>query len=424
MILKRPLVRCERPPGLRRADAGKAGIPLRLYACPVLSRLGVVQVGVVFDGWWHHTDGMGHWTRLDRWRGQLTSDEAKKSATDQCGQASWAWAFRQRTVTSRTWRVWIVHPAADDYPSGPWIHVDARNGAIRRVEHSPPADRRRRMAAGSLLVAVVVVLTAVFFFGRVCNDQVSSGKVVSACRHLQASDPPVIAMGIVILAVLGVFYSEISGFGISLKRRVDEVDQTARKGLQLAEQTQEDTQNLHETTADLGDGIRKVWGQPRGTPGPASREEAESPTTARVRDLADQYNRLRATVPSSNQRTQQMAEIVNELRRLLKEIPDFNVAEYLKSTDRGLRLAAYAYFLEHKAPQYLQELLKAVYEEDKPFGQYWALMALHQQVQTFRERLRDVDVTELSSLAQRLGPHQDRARLANDIVAAARRYRA
>jgi hypothetical protein len=30
-------------------------------------------------------------------------------------------------------------------------------------------------------------------------------------RHLQATDPPVIAVGIVILAVPGVFYSEISG---------------------------------------------------------------------------------------------------------------------------------------------------------------------------------------------------------------------
>jgi hypothetical protein len=278
------------------------------------------------------------------------------------------------------------------------------------------------MAAGGLVVAVVVALTALFFSGRVCNDQVSSGKVVSACRHLQASDPPVIAMGIVILAVLGVFYSEISGFGISLKRRVDEVDQTARKGLQLAEQNQEDTQRLRETTEDLTDYNREVRDQPTGTPGPASGEEAESPT-ARVRDLADQYNRVRATMPSGDDRTRRMEDIVNELRRLLKHIPDFDATEYLRSANRGLRLAAYAYLLEHEAPQYFQELLKAVYAEDKPFGQYWALRALRQQVLTTGEFLRDVDVTELSSLAQRLGPYQDRARLANEIVAAARSKR-
>ncbi len=276
------------------------------------------------------------------------------------------------------------------------------------------------MAAGGLLVAVVVALTAVFFSGRICNDQVSSGKVVSACRHLQASDPPVIAMGVVILAVLGVFYSEISGFGISLKRRVDEVDQTARKGLQLAEQNQEDTERLRETAEDLTDHNRKVLDLPGGAPSPAGREQAESPT-ARVRDLADQYNRLRVTMPSSDERTRRMAEIVNELRRLLKEIPDSSVLEYLNSTDRGLRLAAYAYLLEHKAAQYIQEVLKDVYTEDKPFGQYWALQALRQQVLTYGIRLRDVDVTELSSLAQRLGPNQDRARLANEIATAARR---
>ena len=188
----------------------------------------------------------------------------------------------------------------------------------------------------------------------------------------------------------------------------------------MAEQNQEDTQRLRETTEDLADYNREVRDQPRGTPGPASIKEAESSTTARVRDLADQYNRVRATMPSSDDRTRRMEEIVNELRRPLKEIPDFEVAEYLKSTNRGLRLAAYAYLLEHKAPQYSQELLKAVFAEDKAFGQYWALTALRQQVLTTGELLHDADVTELSSLAQRLGPEQDRARLANEIVAAAR----
>jgi hypothetical protein len=326
--------------------------------------------------------------------------------------------FLRRMVVTRTWRAWIIHLAVDDRPSGPWIHVDARNHVIRRVEYTPPADRRRRLAAGSLLVLVVVLMAAVFFSNRVCNGQVtSSGKVISVCRHLQATDPPVIAMGIVIIAVLGVFYSEISGFGISIKRRVDEVDQTARAGLQLAQLNQEDTRRLTETTGDLATYNQEVRAQPEGATSPVSDGQADSPITGRIRDLADRYKTLRGTMPSSDHRTQLMADIVTELRRLLSEVSDFDVNQYLESADRGIRLAAYAYLMEHEAPQYISLLVEKACDEDKPFGQYTGLEALEHQVLTTAERLRDDDLRSLSSLAQRLGPNEDRTQLANRIVA-------
>jgi hypothetical protein len=144
--------------------------------------------------------------------------------------------------------------------------------------------------------------------------------------------------------------------------------------------------------------------------------ETESSVGGKVRDRAVRYNTLREKMPSSNQRTVLMADIVRELRNLLKEVPDFDVARYLSDADRGLRLAAYAYLMEHKAPEYRSQLVKVACAEDKPFGQYTGLEAILYQGQT-AERLRDDDLSILSSLAQRLGPGEDRTQLINDIIA-------
>ena len=144
--------------------------------------------------------------------------------------------------------------------------------------------------------------------------------------------------------------------------------------------------------------------------------EAGSSVTGHVRDLAVRYNTLRETMPSSDRRTVLMAAIVSELRDLLRDVPDFDVAKYLSSADRGLRLAAYGYLMEHKAPQYRPQLVRVVCSEDKPFGQYTGLEAIRYQGQT-AERLRDDDLSMLSSLGQRLGPGEDRTQLVNDIIA-------
>ena len=150
--------------------------------------------------------------------------------------------------------------------------------------------------------------------------------------------------------------------------------------------------------------------------------EAEPSVDGHVRDLAVRYNTLRETMPSSDQRTVLMADIVRELRNLLREVPDFDVAKCLSSTDRGLRLAAYAYLMEQKAPQHRRQLVRVVCAEDKPFGQYTGLEAIRYQGQT-AERLRDEDLSMLSSLAQSLGPREDRTQLVNDIIALERSKR-
>jgi len=145
----------------------------------------------------------------------------------------------------------------------------------------------------------------------------------------------------------------------------------------------------------------------------------ESSVDVSVRNLAIRYNVVRDAMLSGGRRTERMAAIVLELRNVLREVPDFDVVKYLSSSDRGLRLAAYAYLQEHKAPQYRSELVRVICDEDKPFGQYHGLEALRNQGQT-AERLTEDDLSKLSSLALRLGPgedQRDRINLINDIIA-------
>jgi pimeloyl-ACP methyl ester carboxylesterase len=152
------------------------------------------------------------------------------------------------------------------------------------------------------------------------------------------------------------------------------------------------------------------------------RNAGESSVEPSVRDLALRYNVLRETMPSGDPRTIAMAGIVRELRNLLRDVPDFDVARYLSSSDRGLRLAAYAYLQEHEDLQYRSELVSVVCDEDKPFGQYTGLEALRNQGRA-AERLDEDDLRKLSSLARRLNPGEDLTKLVNDIIALERSKR-
>lgn len=152
------------------------------------------------------------------------------------------------------------------------------------------------------------------------------------------------------------------------------------------------------------------------------RSTDESSIAESVSGLAVRYNVLRETMPSGDPRTTAMADIVRELRNLLRDVPDFDVAKHLSNSDRGLRLAAYAYLQEHEAPQYRSELVRVVCDEDKPFGQYTGLEALRNQGRA-KERLGEDDLRKLSSLAQRLNPGEDLTKLINDIIALERSKR-
>jgi hypothetical protein len=233
-------------------------------------------------------------------------------------------------------------------------------------------------------ISILVAAAAVSFFAvDVCDQQLSNnGNAVEVCRHLQASDPPVIAVGLIVLAALGVFFTEISGFGVTLKREVKEASKKAEAAQKVAETTQD---KINETAGDLADLGRWVV-PPEEAPSTAEADladRAESTTDRALVDCAEDYNRLRLTMPSGAPRTAAMEAVVKRMISLFEDERDLDVGASLTSSNRGLRLAAYAYLYSNPEPAWTAELVSSLVDrEDKPFGQYWALRALAKQCET------------------------------------------
>lgn len=88
-----------------------------------------------------------------------------------------------------------------------------------RIESAPPGssgEEPSTLGHFEILTIVGVVLALVggfivFFTTTICDEQATeAGAVLTVCRHLRATDPPVVAFGIVIAVLLSRFFSEIS----------------------------------------------------------------------------------------------------------------------------------------------------------------------------------------------------------------------
>jgi hypothetical protein len=104
-----------------------------------------------------------------------------------------------------------------------------------------------KWVAGSAVVTGIVIIVAAFFTVKVCEPQLTAtGSVVTVCRHLNMTDPPIIAFGAVMVALLGVFYSEISGFGFTLKRSVEAAKATAQEAAREAKSASQSITDLRD----------------------------------------------------------------------------------------------------------------------------------------------------------------------------------
>ncbi|MFI8235813.1 hypothetical protein ACIF83_00880 [Streptomyces sp. NPDC085866] len=257
-------------------------------------------------------------------------------------------------------------------------------------------------AAAALVALAAGTAVVLFFTTDVCDQQMASnGNVVTVCRHPQMTDPPMVVLGLVILVLLGVFFSEVSGFGITLKRQVEEARSAAQEAIR---ETREVEARHQETADDLADGVREALS--RAQPG----GRAEGPASADpVGRLAARYNEIRWTMSSGQARTQAMSEVVDEMVGLLRGARDFDVESHLRSSDRGLRLAAAAYLYANPDPAWGRALAEAAVSEDKPFNEYWALKALRE---VFRGHCEFLDEETRDLLQRRLNqllPGNDRA---------------
>jgi hypothetical protein len=293
-----------------------------------------------------------------------------------------------------------------------------------------------RWTVGIGLAIIAAATSFAFFAVDVCDQQLSSkGNAVEVCRHLQASDPPVVAVALILLGALGgVFFTEISAFGVTVKRHIQTVDEkaeearaqatdaAAKAGMARMQATDaaakaeaaraeatdaaakaEAAREAGETylaqfreaegdRANLGELLEKFIEGERDSfdreepiaPRKDGDGEAEADTkTETVDQLAEEYNWLRLTMPSGSKRTAAMESVVKRMIPLLADAREFDVDANLTSLNRGLRLAAYAYLYSKPDPIWTRNLVSALLDlEDKPFGQYWALRALTKQCDT------------------------------------------
>lgn len=284
----------------------------------------------------------------------------------------------------------------------------AIQGAMKSKAETRP---RTQLIAGVVIVAVVLLMFALYLGLRVCDDEVTSaGKVVKACRHLQATDAPFLALGGILLVALGAFFTEISVFGFTVKRELEAVKERQDETDEKVEKTAE---RLDETAEDAADFHARMLAHEIGPRVLSERSAALAPDIA---ELAERYNELRWTMPSGPARNVQMNGVVREMRNVLRDTAGFDVRAHLSDHNRGVRLAAFAYLNEREEPEVFDVLVDAVLAEDKPFGQFWGLRAVVHQLAGGRARLDEDARHKLNILRGRLGPDTDRAQVLRQIL--------
>lgn len=116
-----------------------------------------------------------------------------------------------------------------------------------------------QVAAGALLVVVIIVGMAMFFAIPACEEKLAdTGEVVEVCRLMTITDLPVIIVGIVILALLTVFFTEVSGFGVTLKRAVNEAKDSADKAKTAADEAVNAVQSLEVSLSQRLDAVQNA----------------------------------------------------------------------------------------------------------------------------------------------------------------------
>jgi hypothetical protein len=306
-----------------------------------------------------------------------------------------------------------------------------------------------RTVAVLVVATGVVVAVVAFSHDRVCNQQVTArGNTVEVCRHLEATDPPVIVGALVVLAALGAFFNEISGFGLSLKRDVADakdaaksakeaaasaaqVSRTAKRvaaSAKMAAESADSASRKAREVADYAEGAASSAAQAAQVATELSRRssvdrfgtapEQQFDPAQEIRMLADDYNATRRAMPSGAERTSAMTSIVAKMISVLDRVePDqFDVSAYLGDDDPGLRLAGYAYLYSNPDPRRTQEIADSMFKEEKPFAQYWALRALHRQVQDDPTSLDRNTRRRLNELLDRVGRGTDRAYEIREIL--------
>jgi hypothetical protein len=257
-----------------------------------------------------------------------------------------------------------------------------------------------RWTAGAVIVGALAAGLTLYYGTRVCNERVADGEIVEVCRQLEASDPPMVAVGLAALVALTAFFSEITGFGVSLKREVRATSQKASAALAKA--------SVAKSTSVVAQDL--AFQRPTMHQSPETMSGTD--VMARIEELAGEYNAIRAREPTSTSRSASMTTVVTKMLSELSGVESerFSLQPLLVDAGNdGHRVAAYAYLYANPIPGFTQALVQAILSEPTRFGQYWAIRALSRIVERQPDSLDFNSQRELRRLLASLGPNTDRA---------------
>lgn len=133
--------------------------------------------------------------------------------------------------------------------------------------------------------------------------------------------------------------------------------------------------------------------------------------------LADEYERIRESMPSGHRRTQAMGQIA---RQVLSYLPldHYDPEADLLNSAAGHRLVAYLSLVANPDAQLAERLARTLTErEGIPYNQSWALRALSHIVDTHgRGSISRKSVDQLRGMRDGLRPGSDRQLLLADLV--------
>lgn len=261
-----------------------------------------------------------------------------------------------------------------------------------------------RITAGVVAATALTAGFLVYYRTTVCDEQLTEvGTAIKVCRRPAATDPPMVAVGLVVLVALMTFFTEVSGFGITLKRELKQVGAKADQALSASSEAKVDAKDAQQTSAiaervSLAAGSRAV-----GTEEVSPQDEIDA--------VIAQYNTIRATQPSSGERTAKLTALVTSLVAMLYDVSpgDFDVSARLADADDGQRLAGYAYLYANPTQPFVEELVEALLHDETHFGQYWAIRALRRLLVNGPSALTARDRKRLENFRWRI-PDTDRAR--------------
>lgn len=265
-----------------------------------------------------------------------------------------------------------------------------------------------QVIAGLAIALVLIVGGILYYRSTVCDQEVTqAGAVVTVCRRLQTTDPPIAGLGLVALLALTAFFTEINGFGFSLKRQVDKVRRTADEALTTAvdaKASADSARSVSQMAEDVTIGALTARTQRRAPDQAGVQQEIEH--------LAAAYDEIRRNqVPGPTRTTQMTAQASKMISLLAGAAPDlFDVGAHLQDeASGGRRLAGYAHVYANPDPRLTRQVVQALTAEDTAFGQYWAIRALHRLVACDPLALEPNTRRELERFLATVEPASDRA---------------